>query len=144
MLDFDQHSGWASIYPSAAHYLVAALASLRDANMNIKIEGFYDRVIKPTDADRQMMAKIDPEIEKRRGLVGFDKLVRDPKPEQVIELVLISIFSGGTRSNTKLISAWLKSPSPAIASGPNVSTSSITAVSRSQSSSTASARPPRT
>jgi len=53
MLDFDQHSGWASIYPSAAHYLVAALASLRDVNMNIKIDGFYDRVVKPTDADRQ-------------------------------------------------------------------------------------------
>jgi acetylornithine deacetylase/succinyl-diaminopimelate desuccinylase-like protein len=88
MLDFDQHSGWASIYPSAAHYLVAALASLRDKDMNIKLEGFYDKVVKPTDADRQMMSKIDPEVEKRRKLVGFDKLVRDPKPEQVIEQML--------------------------------------------------------
>jgi acetylornithine deacetylase/succinyl-diaminopimelate desuccinylase-like protein len=56
--------------------------------MNIKIEGFYDKVVKPTEADRRMMATIDPEVEKRRQLVGFDKLVRDPKPEQVIEQML--------------------------------------------------------
>jgi len=88
MLDFDQHSGWASIYPSAAMYLIGALASLRDQDMNIKIDGFYDKVVKPTEADRRMMAAIDSEIEKRRGLVGFDKLVRDPKPDQVIEQML--------------------------------------------------------
>ncbi len=88
LLDFDQHSGFASIYPSAPMYLVAALASLRDQNMNIKIDGFYDKVVQPTDADRRMMAGIDPEVEKRRQLVGFDKLVRDPKPEQVVEQML--------------------------------------------------------
>ena len=87
-LDFDQHSGFASIYPSAAMYLVGALASLRDQDMNIKIDGFYDKVVQPTDADRRMMAGIDPEIEKRRKLVGFDNLVRDPKPDQVIEQML--------------------------------------------------------
>ena len=88
LLDFDQHSGWASIYPSAAMYLVGALASLRDQNMNIRIEGFYDKVVKPTETDRRMMAGIDPEVEKRRKLVGFDRLVRDPKPDQVIEQML--------------------------------------------------------
>jgi acetylornithine deacetylase/succinyl-diaminopimelate desuccinylase-like protein len=88
LLDFDQHSGFASIYPSAAMHMIGALASLRDQDMNIKIEGFYDRAIKPTEADRQMMAKIDPEVDKRRKLVGFEKLVRDPKPEQVIEQML--------------------------------------------------------
>src|SRR4029077_19000882 len=88
LLDFDQHSGFASIYPSAAMYLAGALASLRDQDMNIKIEGFYDQVVQPTDNDRRMMAAIDPEIEKRRTLVGFQRLVRDPKPDQVIEQML--------------------------------------------------------
>ena len=88
LLDFDQHSGWASIYPSAAMYLVGAIASLRDQDMNIKIDGFYDRVVSPTEADRRMMASIDPEVEKRRKLVGFEKLVRDPKTDQVIEQML--------------------------------------------------------
>ena len=64
LLDFDQHSGFASIYPSAAMYLVGALASLRDQDMNIKMDGFYDKVVKPTDPDRRMMATIDPEVEK--------------------------------------------------------------------------------
>jgi len=88
LLDYDQHSGFASIYPSAAHYLLGALASLGDREMNVKIEGFYDKVVQPTEADRRMMAGIDPEIEKRRKLVGFEKLVRDPKPDQVVEQML--------------------------------------------------------
>ena len=87
-LAFDQHSGFASIYPSAAMYLVGALSSLRDQDMTIKIDGFYDRALKPTEADRRMMSKIDPEVDKRRELVGFEKLVRDPKPDQVIEQML--------------------------------------------------------
>jgi acetylornithine deacetylase/succinyl-diaminopimelate desuccinylase-like protein len=88
LLDFDQHSGFASIYPSAAMYLVGALASLRDQHMNIKIDGFYDAVVNPTETDRRMMSTIDPEIEKRRKLVGFERMVRDPKPDQVIEQML--------------------------------------------------------
>jgi len=88
LLAFDQHSGFASIYPSAPIYLVEALASLRDQDMNITIDGFYERVIEPTEADRQMMAKIDPEIDDRKRLVGFDRLVRDPLPEHVVEQLL--------------------------------------------------------
>jgi acetylornithine deacetylase/succinyl-diaminopimelate desuccinylase-like protein len=90
MLDFDQHSGFASIYPSAAMYMIGALASLRDQEMNIRIDGFYEKVVKPTEADRRMMAKIDPEVDKRRKLIGFDRLVRDPRPEQVIEQMLFT------------------------------------------------------
>jgi len=88
LLDFDQHSGYASIYPSAAAYMIGALASLRDQDMNVKIEGFYDKAVRPTEADRRMVAKIDPEVEKRRKLVGFKRLVRDVKPDQVIEQML--------------------------------------------------------
>lgn len=90
LLAYDQHSGFASIYPSAAMYLVEALASLRDQEMNIRIDGFYERVIEPTEADRQMMAKIDPEIAQRRKLVGFDRLIRDPLSEHVIEQLLFT------------------------------------------------------
>jgi acetylornithine deacetylase/succinyl-diaminopimelate desuccinylase-like protein len=90
LLAYDQHSGFASIYPSAAMYLVAALASLRDQDMNIRIEGFYERALEPHDDDRRMLAKIDPEIEQRKKLVGFDRLIRDPAPEQVIEQLLFT------------------------------------------------------
>jgi acetylornithine deacetylase/succinyl-diaminopimelate desuccinylase-like protein len=90
LLAFDQHSGFASIYPSAAMYLIEALASLRDRDMNIRIDGFYDDARQPTEADRRMMAGIDPEVEQRRQLVGFERLVRDPKPEQVVEQLLFT------------------------------------------------------
>ena len=90
MLGFDQHSGFASIYPSAPMYLAEALASLRDQDMNVRIDGFYDRVVEPTDSDRRMMAKIDPEIEQRKKLVGFDRLIREPTPERVIEQLLFT------------------------------------------------------
>ena len=89
-LAFDQHSGFASIYPSAAMYLIEALASLRDQEMNVRIAGFYDGMLEATEADRRMMAKIDPEVEQRKKLVGFDALVRDPKPERVIEQLLFT------------------------------------------------------
>jgi acetylornithine deacetylase/succinyl-diaminopimelate desuccinylase-like protein len=89
-LAFDQHSGFASIYPSAAMYLIEALASLRDQDMNVRIDGFYDGMLKPTETDRRMMAKIDPEVEQRKKLVGFDRLVRDPKPGTVIEQLLFT------------------------------------------------------
>jgi acetylornithine deacetylase/succinyl-diaminopimelate desuccinylase-like protein len=89
-LTFDQHSAYASIYPSAPTYLVEALSSLRDQDMNIRIDGFYERVVEPTDGDRQMVARIDPEIAKRKTLVGFDRLIRDPEPEHMIEQLLFT------------------------------------------------------
>ncbi len=87
-LEFDQHSSLASIYPSAAMYLVGALASLRDHEMNIKIDGFYENIVAPTEADRLMMAEIDPELEQRRRLVGFERLLRNPDHRWVIEQLL--------------------------------------------------------
>jgi len=88
MLGVNQHPGCASIYPSAAMYRVGALASLRDQVMNIKIEGCYDKALKPTAGDKSMMATIDPEVEKRRDLVGFQQLVRNPKSQDVVEQLL--------------------------------------------------------
>jgi acetylornithine deacetylase/succinyl-diaminopimelate desuccinylase-like protein len=90
MLDFDQHSGTASLYPSAAMCLIEALASLRDQDMNIRIEGFYDGVVDPTEADRRMLAKIDAEVGDRKRLVGFERLIRDPSPDKVIEQLLFT------------------------------------------------------
>ena len=90
MLGYDQHSGLASLYPSAAMYLVAALASLRDQDMNIKIDGFYEAVVPPTARDREMLTRLDPEVEERRRLVGFERLIRDPAPERVMEQLLFT------------------------------------------------------
>lgn len=90
MLNFDQHSASASLYPSASMYLVQALASLRDLDMRIAIPGFYDAVVPPDDRDRTIMAAIDPQLEARRELVGFDRLVGGPTPQQAIEQLLFT------------------------------------------------------
>jgi len=52
----DTHSGMAPILPSAAWRLVQALATLRDAEGNITIPGFYDDALKPTQAQLNMLA----------------------------------------------------------------------------------------
>jgi acetylornithine deacetylase/succinyl-diaminopimelate desuccinylase-like protein len=88
MLDGDQHSGLASLFPSAAQYIVGALASVRDLDMNILIEGFYDDALAPTEADRRMLAAVDFELDERRRRAGADHLVRNPQPERALEQLL--------------------------------------------------------
>jgi acetylornithine deacetylase/succinyl-diaminopimelate desuccinylase-like protein len=88
MLDGDQHSGLASLFPSAAQYMVGALTSVRDLNMNILIEGFYDDALAPTQADRKMLAAVDFELDERRRRAGADHLVRNPAPDRALEQLL--------------------------------------------------------
>ncbi len=47
----DLHSMWAAVVPSGAWRLVHALRSLKDAEEQILIDGFYDAVLKPTESD---------------------------------------------------------------------------------------------
>ncbi|MGH7904312.1 MAG: M20/M25/M40 family metallo-hydrolase [Candidatus Dormibacteraceae bacterium] len=89
-LAFDQHSSLASLYPSAAAYLVLALASLRDLDMNVKIEGFADGVKPPGERDRRVMAGIDPQMAARREVAGFTRPVRDVADEGAIEQLLFT------------------------------------------------------
>ena len=87
-LAYDQHSGWASLLPSAAAYLVAALASLRDFDMNVKIDGFYDHIVGPSEEDRRLMAAIDPDVDAWRAELEFDRPLRDVAPEWAVEQLL--------------------------------------------------------
>ena len=90
LLKYDQHSSLASMLPSAANYLVLALASLADQEQHVHIEGFYDGIVAPSDRDRELLAAIDPELEENRLLIGFDRLVGDPPPERVVEQLLFN------------------------------------------------------
>src|SRR5258708_32807409 len=58
--------------------------------MNIKMDGLDGKGGKRAEAGRLMMAKIDPEVDKRKKLVGFDHLVRDPRSDEVIEQMLFT------------------------------------------------------
>ena len=51
--DFDLHSANGPVVQNAAWRLAAAVASLRDADGRVLIDGFYDAVRPPTDAERR-------------------------------------------------------------------------------------------
>lgn len=51
----DAHSGGAHMLPNAAWRLLAALATLKDANERILIPGFYDRALPPSPSDEALI-----------------------------------------------------------------------------------------
>ena len=73
----DAHSGiGGSIFPNAAWRLTWALASLKNRDERVRIPGFYDHVVPPTERDLQLLAEL-PEVAGRYqmsyGLGGFLK-----------------------------------------------------------------------
>ncbi len=71
----DVHSGLGgSIFPNAAWRLVWALASLKDEQERILIDGFYDQVVPPSPRDLEYMAALpdnSQEYRNRYGIQGF-------------------------------------------------------------------------
>jgi acetylornithine deacetylase/succinyl-diaminopimelate desuccinylase-like protein len=62
-LGMDVHSGLGgSIFPNAAWRLVWALNSLKGVDERIRIPGFYDDVVPPSERDRELMAQL-PDVE---------------------------------------------------------------------------------
>jgi acetylornithine deacetylase/succinyl-diaminopimelate desuccinylase-like protein len=68
----DAHSGGATHYPNAAWRLAHAFASLMDAKGRVQIDGFYDDVRKPTDADRAMLERMPFDAQATRDVVGVE------------------------------------------------------------------------
>ncbi|HEY46013.1 MAG: peptidase M20 [Anaerolineae bacterium SM23_ 63] len=73
----DVHSGTGgSIFPNAAWRLTWALNTLKTPDEQIRIPGFYDKVIPPTERDLQLLENLpDPsdEYKERYSLQGFIK-----------------------------------------------------------------------
>jgi acetylornithine deacetylase/succinyl-diaminopimelate desuccinylase-like protein len=73
----DVHSGTGgSIFPNAAWRLTWALNTLKTPDEQIRIPGFYDKVVAPTERDLQLLEKIpDPsdDYKQRFGIEGFIK-----------------------------------------------------------------------
>jgi acetylornithine deacetylase/succinyl-diaminopimelate desuccinylase-like protein len=73
----DQHSSLAVVAPSAAWHLVEALSTLRDPSGRVLIEGFYDDVEDPTDADIALLEALPFEEEAERTRLGIDNFIGD-------------------------------------------------------------------
>lgn len=64
-LSSDVHSGLGgSIFPQAAWRLIWALNSIKGPDGRVRIPGFYDKVVPPTERDRELMAAL-PDMEKQ-------------------------------------------------------------------------------
>ena len=75
----DLHSSTAPVVPNPAWRLTWALATLKDPNGHIRIPGFYDAVLPPTEADMEALKKApdnDESLLRQYGLPAFLNDVR--------------------------------------------------------------------
>jgi acetylornithine deacetylase/succinyl-diaminopimelate desuccinylase-like protein len=112
----DVHSSMAAVVPNPAWRLVWALASLKDMEENIRIDGFYDRVVPPTrqviDAVNAVPAD-EEETGRSLGLEGFVKGVTgyDFKSRHILEPTcnICGLDSGYTGQGSKTVLPCLAS-----------------------------------
>jgi acetylornithine deacetylase/succinyl-diaminopimelate desuccinylase-like protein len=71
----DQHSSVAVIAPSPVWHMVEALATLRDRNERVLIDGFYDDVVSPSEDDLKMLEELPFDEGAERERLGVDAFV---------------------------------------------------------------------
>lgn len=76
-MGIDAHSGNASYLPSAAWRLVQALASLKDRAGRVRIPGFYDDVLPPSEAQRAALADQPDTDQQLRETFKVDHFLND-------------------------------------------------------------------
>ncbi len=77
----DLHSGnFGGPIPNPAWRLVEFLSSLRKSDGTVAIDGFYDNIVPPTPAEREMMARIPFDEKKFKEKYGLKKFT---EPEDV-------------------------------------------------------------
>ena len=72
----DLHSSLATLVPNPAWRLVWALATLKDEEDRITIDGYMDHVAEPTEAEWAMLRAIPFEEDKMRQQWGIPKFIR--------------------------------------------------------------------
>jgi len=72
----DAHSSLATIVPNAAWRLVWALATLKNSNDEITIDGFTDAVRPPTAADRELLERLPFDEQGMLRIHGIKRFVR--------------------------------------------------------------------
>ncbi|HNH26522.1 MAG TPA: M20/M25/M40 family metallo-hydrolase, partial [Anaerolineales bacterium] len=76
-LGTDVHSGiGGSIFPNAAWRLTWALSTLKGVDERIRIPGFYDDVVQPSDRDREFMEKLPDLAEDYKTRFGVQKFIK--------------------------------------------------------------------
>jgi acetylornithine deacetylase/succinyl-diaminopimelate desuccinylase-like protein len=83
----DVHSGnFGGVVPNPLWTLVHLLGTMKDAQGNITIEGFYDKVQAPTDLEREALARLpvdEKSVKHELGLTQFDVPIDRPYYERL-------------------------------------------------------------
>ncbi len=73
----DTHSGTGgTIFPNAAWRLVWALNSLKGEDEKVRIPGFYDNVVPPSDRDRELFDKLPDPAEDYKSRYGVKEFLK--------------------------------------------------------------------
>jgi acetylornithine deacetylase/succinyl-diaminopimelate desuccinylase-like protein len=82
LLQTDAHSGTAAVVPNAAWRLVEALSTLRDPDGTVRIAGFYDAVVPPTEDELAAIAgqsdSIEGDLREALGVESFIQRLTGP------------------------------------------------------------------
>ena len=78
--EIDVHSGTGgSIFPNAAWRLTWALSTLKGPDEHIRIPGFYDGIIPPTDRDRELMNALPDVADVYKEMYGVKEFIKGLK-----------------------------------------------------------------
>ena len=78
--EIDVHSGTGgSIFPNAAWRLTWALSTLKGPDEHIRIPGFYDGIIPPTDRDRKLMNALPDVADVYKEMYGVKEFIKGLK-----------------------------------------------------------------
>jgi acetylornithine deacetylase/succinyl-diaminopimelate desuccinylase-like protein len=76
----DTHSGLGgTIFPNAAWRLVWALGTIKGQDERIRIPGYYDNVVPPTDLDRALFAALPDNSEEYKSRYGVKEFLKGTK-----------------------------------------------------------------
>lgn len=81
---YDLHSGYAPMAPNPAWRLVHALATLKDAQDNITVDGLMDHVRPPTEAERAYIRRIPFDGAQMKANWGISAFVNDMSDEAAL------------------------------------------------------------
>lgn len=71
----DLHSGnWGGVVPNAIWTLVQLLATMKDANGMVTIDGFYDEVLPPTSLEKEALDRLPLDLAKIQRDLAFTRL----------------------------------------------------------------------
>ncbi|HDN04512.1 MAG TPA: M20/M25/M40 family metallo-hydrolase [Chloroflexi bacterium] len=88
--EMDIHSGLGgSIFPNPAWRLIWALNTLKDQQEHIRLPGFYDPIIPPTDREIELLAALPPISQEYKDRYGIDHFLKDYPDETALRVAAV-------------------------------------------------------